>query len=86
MSTTEQPPAVTSIQYSIETSGLWLVWTPATGNPTTIFVPNRMIKNLARVLADETVAKHLQYEAVQYVGRLIRWRRSRWYREVTKQV
>jgi hypothetical protein len=49
MSTTEQPPAVQKIDYDAVPEGIYLRWTPVLGQPVTIFVPNRMLKNLARV-------------------------------------
>jgi ABC-type uncharacterized transport system ATPase subunit len=51
MSTTEQPPAVKNVHYDITPTGIWLQMVPAVGNPTTIWIPNRMLAGLARVLS-----------------------------------
>lgn len=54
--TDELPPAATSLHYEFVASGVWLKWTPATGSPVTIFVPNRWLGSLARIFAGRIAA------------------------------
>lgn len=46
-------------------------------------VVDTAVTNLLAVLMDETLPAHLRHAAIRYVGRLITWRASWRYKEVT---
>lgn len=51
MTAPEIPPAVQRIDYSFEKAGCWLQWHPVQGAPVSIFIPNRHLMPLSRILS-----------------------------------